>query len=81
MPLKLLFRKCATYVLACSFIKSSLQIKWFNDEILKSIFDELTNKSRGAFRTQANIYDEAFFNEQLIFFAKNSIIDGPLGFK
>ena len=30
------------------------QIKWFNDEILKGIYDELKDKSKGVFRNQAN---------------------------
>ena len=33
----------------------------FNDEIFNNIFVELTDKSGGIFKTQANIYDEASF--------------------
>ena len=40
-----------------------------------------SDKSRGVLRTQANIYDEAFFKFTLIIFTKNSIIDSRLGFK
>ena len=30
------------------------QIKWFNDEILKGIYDELKDKSKGVYRNQVN---------------------------
>ena len=65
LSLKLLFRKCATFVLGWSFKSSTLfqQIEWFNDEVFNSTFDELTDKSsRDVFRIQANINDEAFFS-------------------
>ena len=39
-------------------------------------------KSRGVFRTQENIYDEAYFQLTTYYFLqKNSIIDGRLGLK
>ena len=51
--LKLLFRKCVTYVAGCSFAKtcsltgcssqwnSIYQLKWFNNSMFNSMFDEL----------------------------------------
>ena len=89
--LKLLFRKCATYVVGCSSIKSSLTccLETFFIQVNNRLNDLMIiiisqhvwwkDKSRGILRTQASIYDEDFLWKYLLFSQKKFIIDARLG--